>query len=129
MELSYDIELAVKAEGAEEVTGKDCYVVFAEPEYDSPTYNLGPMFRACTGWDFEQSKWYSVSEVLPLIEHGIHELRFNRSAYIQFEPKNGWGTIDLALKTLEFLLKCIQENNDGEYARNHIPLECMYVRW
>lgn len=49
--MSYDLRLAVKVEGT-----KDLYAVIAEPEYDSPTYNIGEMFRACMGWDFEQGK-------------------------------------------------------------------------
>lgn len=69
--MSYDLRIAVK------VKDTDIYAVIAEPEYSSPTYNIGKMFRKATGWDFTQGEWYKVSEVLPLIEHGIHELRYN----------------------------------------------------
>ena len=46
--MSYDLRIRVKAEGC------DRYPVIAEPEYDSPTYNLGKMFRACMDWDYNQ---------------------------------------------------------------------------
>ena len=29
------------------------------------------MFRACTGWNFKQSQFYKLSEVLPLIKHPV----------------------------------------------------------
>ncbi len=122
--MSYDLRLAVKAEGAE-----DCYVVFAEPERHSPTYNLGEMFRACTGWDYRQGVFYKVSEVLPLIEHGIHELRFNENAYEKYNPPNGWGSISSALQALESLLNCIQKESNGEWSWNKVPIDCMYVSW
>ena len=48
--MSYDIRLGVKVEG-----GDNLFAVIAEPRLDSPTYNLGTMFRECTSWDFEQA--------------------------------------------------------------------------
>ena len=42
--MSYDLRVCVKIEGC------DKYANIAMPEYDSPTYNLGAMFRACTGF-------------------------------------------------------------------------------
>lgn len=122
--MSYDLRLGVKVAGAEEV-----YAVIAEPEYSSPTYNLGKMFRECTGWDFEQGKWYNVPEVLPLIEHGIHELKFNENAYKQYNALNGWGMTRDALEALESLLECIYRSSDGGWSWNEIPLECLYVCW
>lgn len=83
--MSYDLSISVKAEGC----GK--FMEIAEPEYDSPTYNLGAMFRACTGWDFSQSEYYKCSDVIMKIERGIRELRFNTNQYVQYEAKNGWN--------------------------------------
>lgn len=123
--MSYDIRLAVKVAGAPD----ECYAVIDHPEHDSPTYNLGPMFRACTGWDFNQGEWYKVSEVLPLIEHGIHELRFNRKAYEQYVPENGWGSIGGAIEALESTLECIHSNTDNSWAAHVIPLDCLYIAW
>lgn len=46
--MSYDLRIAVKVDGC------DKFAQIAEPEYSNPTYNLGKMFRACTGWDYKQ---------------------------------------------------------------------------
>ena len=115
--MSYDLSISVKAEGC----GK--FVEIAEPEYDSPTYNLGAMFRACTGWDFSQSEYYKCSDVIMKIERGIRELRFNTNQYVQYEAKNGWGTVPTAIRTLECLRDCIYEQAED------IPIDCLYVRW
>ena len=74
--MSYDLRLGVKVQGAE-----DLYAVIDEPELSSPTYNIGAMLRACTGWDFNQGEWYNAVEVLPLIQHGINELKFHERNY------------------------------------------------
>ena len=131
--MSYDIRLAVRVEGAPvNEDGEPLYAVIDEPELASPTYNLGDMFRACTGWDYEQGKFYRVSEVLPLIEKGIHELRFNGRAYKKYEPDNGWGSIGGALEALESMLECIEKNGPGNgwnKGWNEIPLDCLYIAW
>lgn len=84
--MSYDIRLGVKVEG-----GDNLFAVIAEPKLSDPTYNLREMFVNCTGWNYKQGEWYKVSEVIPLIENGIHELRFNSKEYEQYNPKNGWA--------------------------------------
>ena len=125
--MSYDIRLGVKVAGAPD----DCYAEIMSPRYDSPTYNLGKMFRACTGWDYKQGKWYKVSEVLPLIEHGVHELRFNSKEYQKYTPENGWGSLGGALETLESMLECIRRNtgDDEMWSVNDIPIDCLYIKW
>ena len=120
--MSYDLRIAVK------VQDTDIYAVIAEPEYSSPTYNIGEMFRKATGWDFEQGKWYKVSDVLPLIEHGIHELRYKEDKYRQYDSPNGWGTTQSARKALESLATCIENQTNG-WGWQQIPLEHLYVAW
>lgn len=115
--MSYDIRLSVKVEGC------DRFAEIAEPELPSPTYNLGKMFRACTGWNFTQGEQYKCSEVIDMIDRGIRELRFNRAEYEKYNPKNGWGDISGAIRVLESLRKCIYENAED------IPLNCLYVCW
>lgn len=124
--MSYDLRIAVKVEGA-----KDLFVVIATPEYDSPTYNLGLMFRACTGWDYEQGEYYKVSEVYSKIERGIYELTFNEDKYLTLNPKNGWGDTKSALEALKSLKECIDniENPDSWTTYNTVPKEYMYVAW
>lgn len=123
--MSYDLRIGVKVEGL------DVIAVIDQPEYDSPTYNLGKMFRACTGWNFEQGKWYNVKEFRPLIRHGIEELKNNQGRYKEFEPENGWGSISSALEALESLEKCIEENTGESYWGKwpKIPEEHLWVRW
>lgn len=125
--MSYDIEICVKVEGC------DKYARIAEPEYSSPTWNLGKMFRACMDWNFSQSeqnesgKWqtcyYPCNFAIEKVEHGIKELRCNRKKYLKYNPSNGWGDIDGALEALESLRTCIYEQAE------EIPLECLYMRW
>lgn len=115
--MSYDIRLAVKVEGCGKMVQID------EPEYSSPTYNLGQMFRACTGWNYTQGEYYNCAEIIDKIEHGIRELRTRPSAYRTLEPSNGWGTLSGAVKVLESLRDCIYNRAED------IPIECLYVAW
>lgn len=119
--MSYDIYLGVR------IHGTDKYAIIGEPSYNSPTYNLGEMFRACMDWDFDQGEWYKVVDVLPNIERGIHELAFNRKKYEKYIPSNGWGSIGSALKCLESIKTYIQHHVDGW--EQEIPIEHLYIRW
>lgn len=115
--MSYDLRLAVKAEGC------GVMVEIGEPELANPTYNLGQMFRACTGWNYEQGKYYRCSEVIEKIEHGISELRTSSWKYKTLEPSNGWGTLDGAIGVLESLRTYIYERAED------IPIDCLWVAW
>lgn len=115
--MSYDIEICVK------VDGLDQYAMIDRPKYDSPTYNLGKMFRACMEWDYSQGEYYKCSEIIDKVEKGIRELKTNRKAYEKFNPSNGWGDIDSAIEDLESLRDCIYENAE------EIPIVHLYMRW
>lgn len=115
--MSYDIRIRVKVEGC------DKYVTIDTPEYDSPTYNLRDMFVACMDWDYSQRKQYPCDFVIDKVEHGIKELRTKREHYEQYNPKNGWGNLDGAIKVLESVRECIYE-----WAED-IPIECLYFQW
>lgn len=115
--MSYDIEISVK------VDGLDQYAMIDRPTYDSPTYNLGGMFRACMDWDYSQGEYYKCSEIIDKVEKGIRELKTNRKDYEKFNPSNGWGNIDSAIRVLESLRWCIYENAD------EIPIEHLYMKW
>ena len=127
--MSYDIRLNVKVEGW------DGYAVVAIPEKDSPTYNVGDIFRKSMDWDFDTSVveengeyhkcYYKVSDVLGNIERGVHELQFNPKKYKRYEPSNGWGSVESALEDLESLLDCIKRTARWD----EIPLECLYISW
>lgn len=125
--MSYDIRISVKVQGC------DKYAVIAEPEYPSPTYNLGRMFRACMDWDYSQSElgtdgkyhtiYYPCDLALEKITRGINELHINREKYEVYEPDNGWGTIEGAARALESLRDCILTQSED------LPLNCLYMSW
>lgn len=115
--MSYDLRISVKVEGL------DKFVTIAYPEINSPTYNLGDMFRKCMDWYYNQGEKYRCSEVIGYIEHGINELTYHSREYEVFVPANGYGDIGEALETLKSLRKCIREQ--AEY----IPMEYMYMNW
>lgn len=122
--MSYDIRFGVKVAGAD-----DLFVEIGRPTFDSPTYNLGTMFRKCTGWDYNQGEWYNVAEVLPLIQQGIHELKFNPKEYRQYNPKNGWGDIGSALEALQSMEDAIRNLTVSDGWTEVVPPECLYVKW
>lgn len=123
--MSYDLRIGVKVEGT------DIIAVIATPERDNPTYNLGQMFRACTGWNYKQSEWYSVATVYPLIQRGIAELVAYPEKYRILEPDNKWGTVETAVKDLMSLKKCIDDivDPDSWTGWNTIPKEHLWVAW
>ena len=115
--MSYDLRIAVK------VDGTDLFADIAEPEYANPTYNLRSMFVACMDWNYSQSEYYPCSEVISKVERGIRELRTKRSAYIKYNPSNGWGSIDGAIRALESLRDCIYEQVE------YIPIKHLWMAW
>lgn len=115
--MSYDIEIGVR------IYDTDLYVCIAEPKYSSPTYNLGQMFRAATGWNFEQGKWYRCEDVINDIQQGISEMVIRPSKFKTLEPKNGWGTISDAVECLESMRDCIYRTAE------EIPIEHLWIRW
>lgn len=126
--MSYDIEFGVKVDTN---GGDDLFVGFATPELDSPTYNIGPILRAATGWDFKQGEWYRYVDVEPLILHGIEELTTNIGAYKHMEPENGWGTAKGALRVLRGLVDDARGHADDDNWERYpkVPLECIYIIW
>lgn len=124
--MSYDIRFAVKVEGA-----KDCYAVIGEPEYSSPTYNLGKMFRKCMNWDFEQGVWYKLTDVLPKIEHGMTELFNNPQEYRKYDAPNGWGTVESAREALFSILNYFKDEWGGLQGSWNcdVPMGCIYMCW
>ena len=124
--MSYDIRFAVKVADHE-----DLYAVIGEPERNSPTYNIGDMLRKCMGWDFHQGEWYQVTEIIPHVERGIHELTFNQTQYRCMEPDNGWGSCSTALYTLQSIMDWLTEEWGGIKGswNADIPLEWIYMSW
>lgn len=120
--MSYDIRFGVEVKDA-----NGLIVEIGSPEYDQPTYNLADMFRKCTGWNYVQGEWYKVPDVLPLIEHGIHELQFSPSKYKKYNAPNGWGTVESALECLQSIVEELKRYQNGWY--QEIPLEHLWIKW
>ena len=116
--MSYDLELGIKPEGHNKI------VCIARPELDSPTWNLGEIFRLAMHWNFEIRKWYKLSDVYINIAEGIADLKFQPGRYNHLEPENGWGDIQGAIEALESLMKKIEELVEDE-----IPIEVLWLRW
>lgn len=115
--MSYDLRIAVKIEGY------DGYADIAYPEYDSPTYNLSKMFRACMDWDYKQGEYYPCSKYAEKLATGVSQLTWNRELYEKYNPPNGWGDIDSAIEALRSWWIRIQEIAED------IPIEHLYMRW
>ena len=117
--MSYDIEFGVKVENVDKI------MPFTAPEYASPTYNIGEMLRKATGWDFEQHKWYKVSDVFEKISKGHINLSKNKEEYRKYEPENKWGTVETAIKALQSILEKIEGIEKWfELTKDHF-----YIRW
>lgn len=119
--MSYDLRFAVKG------IDQKMYVVF-EPDMNSPTYNLSKVFRAAMDWDFKQSEWYLVRDILPNIERGVIELEMNGMDYKRYELGDGYGTVDGALKVLRGLRYDIYKHLNG-YDWNDYSLDNLYICW
>ena len=115
--MSYDLRILVKVEGCDDL------LQWRTPEYDSPTYNLRDMFVACMDWDYEQGRAYNCASVIGNIERGIRELRVNRKEYEKYNPPNGWGNVDSAIRHLSSLRECIYE------CAEEVPIEHLWMRW
>lgn len=126
--MSYDLRIAVKVVGAEK---DNEYAVIAEPEFNSPTYNIGEMFRKCTGWDFNQGEFYCVADVYENIVRGIINLTEHEDEYEKYNSPNGWGTTQSALRALKSLKQCIDEieRPDSFSGWNTFPKSVLYVAW
>lgn len=136
--MSYDIRFGVQT--VCENNDGERFVVVHVPEYDNPTYNLSDMFRACMDWDYDQGEWYPMTEVLPRIERGIRELVGNRSKYERYNPPNGWGDLDGALRCLRNWRSSLVNDDDPvlgdgtarfdwDMATYMWPLETLWFRW
>ena len=122
--MSYDVRFGVETKMPNRWGER--FAIVEVPSMDSPTYNYSKLFRACMDWDYEQDVWYPMSEVIPRIERGIHELSFNREQYIDLEPENGWGTLEGALNCL----RDWYDNLTDRWGITHTwPIESLWFRW
>ena len=122
--MSYDIRFGVKVAGAAD----DVFAVIGEPELSSPTYNNRDIFVKSMGWDYHQGEWYKLTDIIPYIERGIHELQFNEIKYKPLEPDNGWGGTRSSLNALKSIMEWITEKMQCGW-NSDIPIDCIYMCW
>nr|DAZ66944.1 MAG TPA: hypothetical protein [Caudoviricetes sp.] len=115
--MSYSIGIYVKVEGC------DKYAEIAYPEYSSPSYNLGRLFRSCMDWDFKSEEYYRCDYASEHLNKGIKELVYNPNEYIKMFPELSMGSVASSIDILGSIAGCILEQAEN------IPLECMYMKW
>lgn len=100
--MSYDISFKAKLEGADQW-------VYVGPEWINHTSNTAAMIKEVCG--SYPSAWNGVrcSELLPVLTAGCKELRAYSQKYRQFEPENGWGTVETTLEFLDAIRKACEE--------------------
>ena len=125
--MSYDIRWCVETVCTNN-DGKK-FVVVHTPEYDSPTYNYRKMFVACMGWDYKQGEYYPMAEVLPKLRHGLAQLVKHPEKYRQYEPKNGWGTLNGASKCIESWIDELTNEDNWDSVCHYWPLDALWWRW
>lgn len=123
--MSYDIALCVR------VSGTNVFAKIVEPECANPTYNYRKMFVAAMGWDYELSNddentgYYPCIDAVKYLQHGWNELKKNPKKYREYEPDNGWGTYEGAIRVIESILRCIEDTVENL----GIPIEHLYMKW
>lgn len=115
--MSYSIGIYVKVEGCNK------FAEIAYPEYSSPSYNLGKLFRSCMSWNFNSSEYYRCDHVLEHLDRGIKELAYNSNKYTKLIPVSSILTTSGALNVLDSIRDCILEQAED------IPLDCLYMSW
>lgn len=106
--MSYHVVFKVKVEGA------DAWVEVGDCEANT-TCNVRKMIGEATGFSWPSCFDNGLcSDVIPKIEHGLHELENNRMEYIQYEEKNGWGTVETTKRFFRDILQAWRELQGDE---------------
>lgn len=115
--MSYSIGIYVKVEGC------DKFAEIAYPEYSSPSYNLGRLFRSCMDWNFKSEEYYRCDYAVERLNKGIKELMYCPKENLKLNPTLSMGSVASSLDILGSVRECILKQAEN------IPLECMYMKW
>ena len=79
------------------------------------TYNLADMYYKCIDKEkgFKKLDGMNCKEALPIINNAIQDMLNKADEYGKINPKNGWGSYDGLLKTLQEMRNCCENNPDG----------------
>lgn len=67
-----------------------------------------------------------------MVRHGIEELILHPEKYKEYEPANGWGTVESAIRALKSIEKWFQDGNHGGLAGTwnaDVPFDCIWIAW
>ena len=101
--MGYDISFKAKLDGADQW-------VYVGDDWINHTSNTAAMIKEVCG--SYPSEWDGIgcAELAPVLDAGIKELLQHSQRYRQFEPSNGWGTVE---STTDFLIRIL--NNCKTY--------------
>lgn len=93
--MSYDVSFKAKLEGADQW-------VYVGDDWINHTSNTAAMIKEVCGTYPSEWNGKKCSDMYPVLMQGASLLNLDRRHYRQFEPSNGWGTVD---STIDFLTK------------------------
>lgn len=93
--MSYDVNFKTKLEGTDQW-------VYVGDDWINHTYNTAAMIKEVCGSSPSDWDGRKCADMYPVIAQGATLLQNNPQRYRQFEPSNGWGTVET---TLDFLMK------------------------
>ena len=83
------------------------------------TYNLANMYYKCIDKEkgFKKLDGMNCKEALPIINNAIKDMLNNADEYRKLNPKNGWGSYEGLLATLQEMRNCCEIKSLG-YKKN-----------
>lgn len=99
--MSYDIQLVIDTGGKRKARVTECR---------SPTYNLSKMFAVALGRPIRSLDGMLADDVIPILEVATVAMHEDPDKFKAFNPENGWGNYEDALKSLCWLLEMCKEH-------------------
>lgn len=96
--MTYDISFKAKLDGTEQW-------VYVGDDWINHTANTAAMIKEVCGSYPSDWNGKNGAELTPILESGTTELRCYSQKYRQFEPMNGWGSVESTLDFLDRILK------------------------
>lgn len=110
--MSYDVSFKAKLDGADQW-------VYVGADWINHTTNTAAMIKEVCGSYPSDWNGKSCAELTPILESGVTELKRYSQKYRQFEPGNGWGTVETTIEFLDHILE-----NCKNYPTAVIEINC-----
>lgn len=82
------------------------------------THNLGEMARQAglyeALWHPDAGEYKTASQIIPVLEKGLADLKARPEFFAQFNARNGWGMYKHFVPFVEKVLVACKENPDAE---------------